>query len=165
MIAHDPCLDRVVAAAGLDHGWHELMIGQRLVDEAFPARVDGNNARLAAIDEVRKRDLCAVGLGHERNGRPGRRLVYLLGEVSTHACSDASTITGVRCGRQMRMVLSGCTMAVEPPGHFLIRRKPPRRENDTAARCDFDPSALAFDDCTGHASALTRELDDGGAQP
>src|SRR5262245_17075901 len=118
MIADDPRLDRVVVAAGLDHRGHELMIGQRLVDEALPATIDGDHAGLATIEEARKRDLCAVGLGYERNGRPGRRLVYLLGEVSAHARSDTGTIAGVRCGRQMRMVLSGCTKAIEPPGHL-----------------------------------------------
>jgi hypothetical protein len=128
MIAYDPRLDRLVAAAGLDHGGHELVIGQRLVDEAFPAAVDGDDAGLAAIDEMRKRDLGAVGLGHERHGRPGRRVVHVLGEVSACGRNDASTIAGVGCGRQMGMILSGCAMAVEPPGHLVVRLENTRAE-------------------------------------
>jgi hypothetical protein len=56
-----------------EHFQHEIMVGNRLVQESPARRVDRDNSRLGAIrSKMREQPLCSVSPARARNRRPDR---------------------------------------------------------------------------------------------
>jgi hypothetical protein len=100
VIADVPALDPSIAPARLDHRRHVDVIRLRLVDEAPPASIDGDVTGFAAVEKMRVRQSRAVRLRHERDRRPGGRVMHVVLETGARGRREPDAVTRIRRRRQ-----------------------------------------------------------------
>ncbi|MNP13472.1 hypothetical protein D3C76_1057540 [compost metagenome] len=75
------------AGRGGDHGGDVIVITIGFVDEALAVGQHADDARFAALDDVREVAMAAVLVGHFGDGGPGHRR----GKIGSHHASGAFT--------------------------------------------------------------------------
>ena len=140
MVAHEPCRDGGHARVRSVHASHELVVGERFIDEATPRRIDRKQTGLGPVErQMREGPAPAIeppGLGDRC---PERRRGVILLDRGAERARDPRAITGgarERDGVRER----GPDTVVQP---IDAAAKSAGRQHDPAAH--IHTAGLAFD--------------------
>ena len=136
MVADQPGFDIAVLAAR-EQGAHEAVVVAGLVDEAPSVARHRDQARLAALDEVRERLGAAVCKRHQRHRRPGTVVGQCAIDLRARGLAHAQAVAAVGQRRGRPMLAAARRMREQRRLARIVVREAAAGQHDAAAGADL----------------------------
>src|SRR5262245_45637591 len=136
MVADQKGFGRPAVLSHALHALHEVVVAIRLVDEALAGAAYGDDAGLAAVDEVRERALGAVRARHEAGRSPGTRVRIVHLRLRANLFGKPKSVAGVSRARRGDVLALGRGMVIDRLAPRDVLREAPAGEGDAFPRND-----------------------------